>query len=191
MLPRERQSSGASARRTAGNLKYSLSRQVKSRRSRSQEGKNMKLKLLVGSGEKIGLLVLPFLIAGLALNIIFPSVFRVGGPSTALQVVSIIILIPGVIIWIWSIVLILTRVPKNELITYGPYSLVKHPLYTGVALLVLPWVGFLVNTWLGALIGVVLYIGSRIFSPEEEETLSKTFGTTWDEYCHKVKIPWL
>jgi len=147
--------------------------------------------VLVGSGDRIGLLTLPFLIIGLILNILFPSAFHVGGPPIALKVISIILLIPGVIIWIWSVVLILTKVPKEELITYGPYSLVKHPLYTGVALLVLPWLGFLLNTWLGALIGVILYIASRIFSRQEEETLSKTFGATWDEYCNKVRIPWL
>ncbi len=107
------------------------------------------------------------------------------------MVISIILLFPRVTIWIWSVVLILTKVPKNELITNGPYSLVRHPLYTGVALLVLPWLGFLLNTWLGALIGVVLYIASRVFSPEEEKALSETFGATWDEYCNKVKIPWL
>ena len=151
----------------------------------------MKLKVLVGSGDRIGLLTLPFLIIGLILNILFPSAFHVGGPPTALKVISIILLIPGVTIWIWSVVLILTKVPKKELITNGPYSLVKHPLYTGVALLVLPWLGFLFNTWLGALLGVILYIGSRIFAPEEEAELSKTFGTAWDEYCNKVKIPWL
>jgi protein-S-isoprenylcysteine O-methyltransferase Ste14 len=151
----------------------------------------MKLKELVGSGDKIGLLTLPFLIIGLILNIWFPSFFNVGGPSIVLKVISIIILIPGVTIWIWSVVLILTKVPKKELITNGPYSLVKHPLYTGVAFLVLPWIGFLFNTWLGVLIGILLYIGSRLFSPEEEEKLSKAFGTVWDEYCNKVKIPWL
>ena len=151
----------------------------------------MKIKDLVGSGDRIGLLTLPFLIIGLILNIIFPSAFHVGGPPTALKVISIIILIPGVAIWIWSIVLILTRVPKRELITNGPYALVKHPLYTGVALLVLPWLGFLLNTWSGALIGVILYIGSRIFSPEEEAELSEAFGTAWNEYSNKVKIPWL
>lgn len=151
----------------------------------------MKLRILVGSGDKIGLLTLPFLIMGLILNIMFPSLFNVGGPSTVLKAISIIILIPGVTIWIWSVVLILTKVPRKELITNGPYSLVKHPLYTGVALLVLPWIGFLLNTWLGILIGIVLYVGSRIFSAEEEEMLSKTFGTTWDEYYNKVKIPWL
>jgi protein-S-isoprenylcysteine O-methyltransferase Ste14 len=69
--------------------------------------------------------------------------------------------------------------------------LVKHPLYTAVALLVLPWVGFLLNTWLGALIGIVLYIGSRIFAPREEASLSKTFGAKWDEYARTVRMPWL
>jgi protein-S-isoprenylcysteine O-methyltransferase Ste14 len=64
-------------------------------------------------------------------------------------------------------------------------------LYTGVAFLVLPWVGFLFNTWLGAVIGILLYIGSRLFSPEEEEHLARTFGPSWDEYRKKVKIPWL
>jgi protein-S-isoprenylcysteine O-methyltransferase Ste14 len=151
----------------------------------------MKLKVLVGSGDRIGILALPFLIVGVVLNIMFPSLFSVGGPSTALTLISIIMLIPGVAIWIWSVVLILTKVPQGELITTGPYSLVKHPLYTGVGLLVLPWLGFLLNTWLGVVIGVVLYAGSRLFSPEEEAALSKTFGITWDEYCHEVKIPWL
>jgi len=151
----------------------------------------MKLKVLVGSGDKVMLLTLPFLVVGLILNILFPSWFDVGGPSTALAVISIIMLIPGVTIWLWSVVLILTKVPQGELITNGPYSLVKHPLYTAVALLVLPWIGFLFNTWLGVLIGIVLYIGSRLFSPEEEEILSKTFGAAWDDYCNKVKIPWL
>jgi protein-S-isoprenylcysteine O-methyltransferase Ste14 len=151
----------------------------------------MKLKALVGSGDKIGLLTLPFLVIGLVLNIWRPSLFSVGGPSIVLKAISIIVLIPGVTIWIWSVVLILTKVPRKELITNEPYSLVKHPLYTGVAFLVLPWIGFLFNTWLGVLIGIIMYVGSRMFSPEEEEELSKTFGAAWDEYRSKVKIPWL
>jgi protein-S-isoprenylcysteine O-methyltransferase Ste14 len=87
--------------------------------------------------------------------------------------------------------LILRKVPRKELITNGPYSAVKHPLYTGVALLVLPWVGFLCNTWLGAVIGIILYIGSRLFAPAEEAELSQTFGAKWDEYRKTVRLPWL
>jgi len=151
----------------------------------------MKLKILVGNGRKIGALVLPFLVVGVALNILFPAVFAVGGPPLWLTVASIVLLIPGVVFWFWSVYLILTKIPKKELITTGPYALMKHPLYTGVALLVLPWAGFLLNTWLGLLIGIVIYIGSRLFSPEEEQLLAKIFGEKWTEYSEKVLLPWL
>ena len=149
------------------------------------------LKRLVGSGDKIGLVAFPFLVVGVVLNVVYPSAFDVGGPPTTLQVISIVALIAGVTIWAWSVVLILMKVPKGELITSGPFRLVKHPLYTGVALLVLPWLGFLFNTWLGAAVGIVLYLGSRRFSPEEEAELSEIFGPAWDDYCRTVKIPWL
>jgi protein-S-isoprenylcysteine O-methyltransferase Ste14 len=151
----------------------------------------MKLKELVGSGDRIGLLMLPFLAVGLILNLWRPSVFTVGGPSAALTAISWLILVPGLAVWMWSVVLILNRVPKGKLITHGPYAWVKHPLYTGVAWLVLPWVGFLFNTWLGALLGLVLYVGSRLFSPAEEMALSRAFGAAWEDYCREVLIPWL
>ncbi len=149
------------------------------------------LKRLMGSGDKIMLLTLPFLVVGTILNILYPSFFSVGGPPPALRVLSILILIPGIILWLWSVVLILTKVPRHELITTGPYALVKHPLYTAVALLVLPWVGFLLNTWLGLLVGVVLYIATRRFAPAEERELARTFGARWDDYQSHVMMPWL
>ena len=130
--------------------------------------KAIHLKALVGNGDKIGLLLLPFLVIGLLLNLAVPSLFAVGGPPSFLRIISVIVLVAGVINWAWSVALILTKVPRGELITTGPYALVKHPLYTSVALLVLPWLGFLLNTWLGALLGLVLYLGSRRFAPEEE-----------------------
>jgi len=150
----------------------------------------MKLKVLVGSGDKIGLVVLPFVIVGLGLTVLVPSLFAVP-QSDALRVVGAVLLVPGLIVWAWSVVLILTQVPRGHLITSGPYAVVKHPLYTGVSLLVLPGLGFLLGTWLGLLFGIALYVGSRIFAPEEETALSKSFGTAWDEYARTVLIGWL
>ena len=149
----------------------------------------MDVKKLVGSGDRIGLFVLPVVVVGVILNIAFPSVFEVGGPPPVLRAVSIIVATVGIVMWIWSAVLILTKVPKGELITGGPYAIVKHPLYTAVALLVLPWVGFLLNTWLGAAIGIALYVGSRIYEPEEEARMSEAFGARWDAYRRSVLIP--
>mgnify|MGYP001213408054 CR=1 FL=1 len=151
----------------------------------------MKLKILVGSGRKIGIFTLPFLVAGIILNVLFPEFFGVGGPSEILRWVSVVILVPGIVVWIWSVVLILVKVPRHELITTGPYALVLHPLYAGVALMVLPWLGFLLNTWLGLLTGLVLYTGSRIYAPEEEKILARIFGEKWDSYRKKVLLPWL
>ena len=151
----------------------------------------MNVKLLVGSGDRIGLFTLPFLAIGLVLNFFDPSLFSVGGPPAALAVLSAAMLIPGVIGWIWSAALILLMVPKQQLITNGPFAVVKHPLYTSVGLLVLPSIGLLLDSWLGIVIGVALYVGSRMFSPAEEEALSREFGPAWDEYCSIVKLPWL
>ncbi len=151
----------------------------------------MKLKVLVGNGRKIGLLTLPFLIVGITMNIMFPGFFFVNGTSGLLFPVSIVILAVGVVDWAWTVVLIITKIPKRQLITTGPYAIIKHPLYDGVALLVLPWAGFLLNTWLGVVIGIVVFIGSKIFSPEEERVLAKIFGSEWEAYCKKVWIPWL
>ncbi|MGB8385724.1 MAG: isoprenylcysteine carboxylmethyltransferase family protein [Dermatophilaceae bacterium] len=131
------------------------------------------------------------MVVGVVLNVLFPAAFAVGGPPQALRVGSLVVLLAGLVIWVWTVVLILRDVPRGRLITGGPYSIVRHPLYTGVALLVLPWAGLLLNTWLGVALGAVLYVASRMFSPAEEAELSRTFGARWDEYSRSVKIPWL
>lgn len=149
------------------------------------------LKDLVGSGDRIVLFTLPFVIVGVGLNIAFPNVFGVGGPPALLQFISIVVLALGVAIWLWSAALILLHVPRGELITSGPYALVKHPIYTSVGLLVLPALGLLLNTWLGAAVGIALYVGSRLFAPAEERELARKFGGEWERYAAHVTIAWL
>jgi protein-S-isoprenylcysteine O-methyltransferase Ste14 len=151
----------------------------------------MKLSNLVGSGSKIGLFSLPFIIIALFLNIISPSLFRLPELPPLLKGIFVLILIIGIINWIWSVGLILVNVPQNKLITTGPYSIVKHPLYTGVALLVLPALGFLFSSTLGLFIGLIVYFVSRLFSPSEEKVLAQTFGSSaWESFLHQLKLPW-
>jgi protein-S-isoprenylcysteine O-methyltransferase Ste14 len=149
------------------------------------------LRQLLGSGDRIVALLAPFLVVGVTLNVLYPGAFSVGGPPTALRVLSIGVLVPGVATWFWSAALILVRVPQGRLITTGPYAIVKHPIYTSVALLVLPWAGFLLDSWLGVLLGAVLYVASRRYAPREEADLAATFGLAWDDYCRRVRLPWL
>ena len=154
-------------------------------------GRGWNLKHLVGSGDLITLFALPFVIGGFAIQIANPTLLAVDALSGTSRAVAIFALTIGGLSWAWSVGLILSRVPKGELITTGPYAVVKHPLYTSVGLLVLPAIGILLGTWLGAIIGAAVYVGARLFAPAEEAELRKTFGPEWDAYARSVKLPWL
>jgi protein-S-isoprenylcysteine O-methyltransferase Ste14 len=102
-----------------------------------------------------------------------------------------VVLAVGFVGWGWSAALILTRVRAGELVTTGPYALVAHPLYTSVALLVLPQLGFPLDSWLGVLLGAALYIASRLYAPAEEAELAERFGSDWTAYRRSVLFSWL
>jgi protein-S-isoprenylcysteine O-methyltransferase Ste14 len=154
------------------------------------EGAAVNIRALVGSGDRIGLVTLPFLVVGVVLNIAFPSLFTIGGPPTWLGVLSVLVLLVGVVNWAWCVYLLLIKVPRRELITNGPYAVVKHPLYTGAA----PGpavAGIPAEHLAGRRDRDRALVASRIFAPAEEVELAQTFGPVWDAYTAKVKLPWL
>ena len=150
----------------------------------------MKLKVLVGAGRQVMGLALPFIVAGIVVNILRPAWFALGFGTGGL-IAGIVLLAIGVPAWISSVILILVRVPQKKLITTGPFAVVLHPLYTSVALLVIPGLGLLFDSWVGAAIGVILYFSSRIFSPGEEKILLQYFPQEYPAYRKKVLLPWL
>jgi protein-S-isoprenylcysteine O-methyltransferase Ste14 len=150
----------------------------------------MRLKVLVGEGRRIMTLTLPFAALGIVVNILRPAWFTLGFGTGGL-VAGIVLLAVGVPTWLSSVALILIRVPQKKLITTGPFAVMLHPLYTSVALLVIPGLGLLLDTWVGFAIGAVLYVSSRIFSPGEEAILQKVFPSEYAAYRGKVLLPWL
>ncbi len=135
-------------------------------------------------------LALPFAAVGVAANILRPGWFTLG-LGLAGWIAGIVLLAVGVPAWLSSVALILVRVPRKQLITTGPFAVVRHPLYTSVALLVIPGVGLLFDTWVGAAIGAILYASSRMFSPEEEKVLEREFPAAYPAYRKRVLLPWL
>ncbi len=150
----------------------------------------MKLRMLVGAGDRVMGLTLPFALVGVAANIIWPTVFHMGFELPGL-IVGIVLLTVGFPAWIWSVVQVLVFVPRKKLITSGPFAVALHPLYTSVALLVLPGVGFVLDTWLGPALGIVLYVSSRLFAGAEEKELASTFSGAYAAYRKRVLLPWL
>jgi len=150
----------------------------------------VKLKDLVGAGDRVIAGMLPVAAAGIAANIIWPGVFRMGFGTGGL-IAGIVFLALGGPLWSWAVGQILIDVPRGRLITTGPFSLVLHPIYTFVALLVIPGVGLVLDTWVGFAIGVALYVSSRIFAPSEERQLARDFPNEYPAYRARVFLPWL
>lgn len=151
----------------------------------------MNIHELVGSGRKITLFTLPFFLLGLFVQVWYSHLLLVNMEPGILRILSLVLFSAGIVIWLWSVILILTKVPRQELITTGPYAIMKHPLYTGIALLVLPGLGLWFGSWLGVLVGLAMYVGTRLFATEEEKHLAVKFGPAWEEYRHRVLLPWL
>jgi protein-S-isoprenylcysteine O-methyltransferase Ste14 len=153
-------------------------------------GSRMKLKILVGAGDRVMGLTLPFAVIGLIINIIRPDLFHMGLGAPGL-IVGIVMMAVGVPLWLVSVAQILIHVPRRELITRGPFALILHPIYTSVALLVLPGLGLALDTWLGPAVGVILYISSRLFAGSEEKMLASIFPKEYPAYRARVLLPWL
>jgi len=150
----------------------------------------MNIKILVGAGDKIMLLTLPFAAGGIALNILYPKFFQLHFGLVEIFIGAILLTV-GIPFWLFSVVQMMRYVPQNKLITKGTFGVISHPIYTSVAILVIPGLGFIFDTWVGLAIGAILYIISRIFRGQEDKKLNDIFAEEYQTYRSKVLIPWL
>jgi len=150
----------------------------------------MKLLELVGAADRIIATAMPFAIVGIAANAVWGDVFRMGLGRAGL-IAGTVLLAAGTPLWLWAVGQILVYAPRGRLITTGPFALVLHPVYTSVALLVIPGIGFVIDSWVGLAIGGALYIGTRCFAPREEHQLAKDFPAEYPGHRARVLLRWL
>jgi protein-S-isoprenylcysteine O-methyltransferase Ste14 len=80
----------------------------------------------------------------------------------------------------------------HQLVRYGPYRLVRHPIYTAILGLAFgtAFVSGRIVSMLGAAGFTYVYVRKlRI----EERALGATFGSDWEDYCRRswALVPWL
>ena len=80
---------------------------------------------------------------------------------------------------------------KQELVTNGIYSLIRHPIYSGLCLGLIG--GELIAQSYLVVIGFVLLVGGYLQARQEETILEKHFGSEYRSYMKRTKmfIPFL
>ena len=84
-------------------------------------------------------------------------------------------------------------VEGHKLVTEGPYSIVRNPIYTGMFGMLLA-TGLAVSHWIGLAFAIVVFaIGTFIRVRSEERLLREMFGPEFEAYARKVPavIPFL
>jgi protein-S-isoprenylcysteine O-methyltransferase Ste14 len=72
----------------------------------------------------------------------------------------------------------------HQLITHGPYAIIRHPMY--LAVMIAGWGGLMIyRTWAMALFALSM-VGLMFRAHQEEETLAAEFGPTWEIYSSRV-----
>jgi protein-S-isoprenylcysteine O-methyltransferase Ste14 len=75
---------------------------------------------------------------------------------------------------------------KQQLVTWGPYRYIRHPMYSAFLLMILG-MGLLSANWLIGLSGLALItMVMCLRTPREEEMMFKTFGESYRQYAHSA-----
>ena len=74
----------------------------------------------------------------------------------------------------------------HKLVTDGPYSVVRNPIYTGMFGMLLA-TGLAVSHWVGLLIAIMVFaVGTFIRVRSEEKLLREMFGVEFHNYAQRV-----
>jgi protein-S-isoprenylcysteine O-methyltransferase Ste14 len=128
--------------------------------------------------------------------LVLVRVFRGGSleiESPVLAAIGAVLFVSGLAVAIWARVHLgenwgmpMTQKEKPELVTSGPYGLVRHPIYSGLLLAFLGTA--LATNVIGLAITAVLVAYFYYCGTVEERNLTETFPAAYPEYKQRTKM---
>lgn len=112
----------------------------------------------------------------------YPDLMLINCPYTLLVIPGAACLTAGIVIYIRVLRIFNKAYKKGVLIKEGPFSIIRHPIYSVWILLIIPGVTLLFRSWPMLLTPAVAYAGFRIFVSREEASLEKRFGQDYITY---------
>jgi protein-S-isoprenylcysteine O-methyltransferase Ste14 len=141
---------------------------------------------IIGQGGKIMLFAVPAALAAVAIHVYAPAAAKLPVPRPILFSVGCLFLVVGFALWALAVVQLLIGFPKGKLIKTGAYRICRNPIYSSIALFVLPGISLVLGTWVYALVSVFLILAVVLFIRKEEQNLLKVFGEEYKTYLKLV-----
>ncbi len=111
--------------------------------------------------------------------------------SEILTIIGLVLLVPGLLIWIWAMIAFLPAYFGDKLATRGPYAIMLNPVYSSWIVLVIPGIALITGWWLLLLTSVVMYIAMVMSVHAEDDFLRQKFGKTYEDYREHVPLKFL
>jgi protein-S-isoprenylcysteine O-methyltransferase Ste14 len=142
---------------------------------------------LFGCGPKLALLSLPYVILSLSVMYLYPDFLDLNILNViSAKITGFIWLGIGCAYWIYSAIFFLKYFKPGELITTGPFSLCRNPIYSSIIVFIIPSLALIFHSGLVFSIAAVLYIGFKISIHGETIVLRRIFGDKFESYERSV-----
>jgi protein-S-isoprenylcysteine O-methyltransferase Ste14 len=142
---------------------------------------------LFGCGPKLALICLPYIILSLSVMYIYPNFLNLIFLNVRIaKIIGFIWLGIGCTFWIYSAIYFLKYFKPGELITSGPFSLCRNPIYSSIIVFIIPSIALIFHSGLVLTIAAVLYIGFKISIHGETIVLKRIFGEKYEAYEKSV-----
>jgi protein-S-isoprenylcysteine O-methyltransferase Ste14 len=142
---------------------------------------------LFGCGPKLALLCLPYIMLSLSVMYLYPEFLNLSFLNIMpVKTAGFIWLGLGSIFWIYSAIYFLKNFKPGELITTGPFSLCRNPIYSSIIVFIIPSMALIFHSGLLLTIAIVLYIGFKLSIHGETIVLRRIFGEKYEKYEESV-----
>ena len=116
------------------------------------------------------------------------------GVLTVFEAFGFVLLVTGYLVMAWALMTLRRNYqlggseprPEDEIITDGPYSFIRHPMY-GAALSISLGLACLIQSLAVFCVFCIYLILISLLIPAEENTLRKAYGEQYDAYQHRTR----
>jgi protein-S-isoprenylcysteine O-methyltransferase Ste14 len=140
-----------------------------------------------GIGPKFSVISVLFGVLVGLLTYLYPEHLMIESiPYWLLAILGTGLLVVGTMVYVNSLRKFNVGYRPGELVTTGPYAVVRHPIYAAWILLICPGCVLFLRSWPMLSIPLVAYIGFKVLIHQEDACLENKFGQEYLDYQSKV-----